>query len=377
MHIAFIVSNFPNDKFKNVGGIETSVKNLAIEFIKLNHHVSVFVYGQDKDKECTRDGIKIYSIKNVKLKWVSWFLTRKKIQNKINSIHGIDVVEAPDWTGITAFMKLNCKCIIRIHGSDTLFCNLENTKPKYFNYFLEKSALKNADSIISVSEFASQKTKELFKISSKIAIIHNGINISLFKDLENTKLEGTILYFGTIIRKKGILELADIFNKVIEKCPSTKLTFLGRDILDKKEGISTLKLFRDKLSFKASKNFIYIDSVPYQEVKSYIQRASVVVFPSFAEAFPMSWLEAMSMEKVLVSSNIGWAKEVMIDNVTGYMVSPKKHTEYADKIVHLLQFPELAKKMGVKARKRIIDNFDISKIACTNLKMYSQIIKKL
>jgi hypothetical protein len=42
----------------------------------------------------------------------------------------------------------------------------------------------------------------------------------------------------------------------------------------------------------------YLGSVPYSEIKTYTQ-ATVCVFPSFAEALPVSWIEAMAMEKLL------------------------------------------------------------------------------
>jgi hypothetical protein len=42
----------------------------------------------------------------------------------------------------------------------------------------------------------------------------------------------------------------------------------------------------------------YLGSVPYSEIKTYITQATVCVFPSFAEALPVSWIEAMAMEKL-------------------------------------------------------------------------------
>ena len=39
-------------------------------------------------------------------------------------------IEAPDWTGITAFMRLKAPLVIRFHGSDTYFCHLEKTASK-------------------------------------------------------------------------------------------------------------------------------------------------------------------------------------------------------------------------------------------------------
>ena len=171
-----------------------------------------------------------------------------------------------------------------------------------------------------------------------------------------------------------MLELPDIFNRVIEKLPQTKLTFLGKDVLDNITGKPTLDLFKELLSKKALNNFIYIEQVPYNEVITYIYRASVVVLPSFAEAFPMTWLEAMAMSKALVTSNIGWAEEIIIDGVTGYSLHPKNHLDYANKIIELLQNKELRNKIGANARMHINNNFALKIIIYKNEQFYQKII---
>lgn len=377
MHIGFIVSNFPTDGFKNAGGIETSVKNLASKFIEKGIKVSVFVYGQKNDTYLFQNEISIYFIKNVKFKGISWLLTRKKIQKKIHQVHKqhkIDFIEAPDWGGITAFMNLKPKIIIRLHGSDSYFCKLENRKVKKFNFFIEKKALKNADYILSVSNFTAIETKKIFAINTVIKVIHNGIDITLFENKRKLHKSNTILYFGTLLRKKGVLELATIFNLTVEKKSDTKLILLGNDIVDVETGKSTLVLFKERLSTAAIKNFVHKEAVPYHKVKDEIANASIVVFPSFAEAFPMSWLEAMAMKKAVVSSNIGWSKEIMINNHTGFTVSPKNHQLFSDKIVQLLNNKEQKDIFGENARKRIEENFSSERIADKNIEYYNSLL---
>lgn len=377
MHIGFIVSNFPTDGFKNAGGIETSVKNLASKFIEKGIKVSVFVYGQKKDTYLRQNDISIHFIKNVKFKGISWLLTRKKIQRKIHQVHKkqkINFIEAPDWGGITAFMNLKPKIIIRLHGSDSYFCHLENRKLKRFNFFIEKKALKKADYILSVSKFTATETKRIFGINTAIKVIHNGIDIALFDNKKKSLDNNTILYFGTLLRKKGVLELATIFNLTVEKKSDAKLILLGNDIIDVKTGKSTLALFKGLLSDAANKNFIHKQAVPYQKVKDEIASASMVVFPSFAEAFPMTWLEAMAMKKALVSSNIGWSKEIMINNHTGFTVNPKNHQLFSDKIVQLLKNKEQKDIFGENARKRIEENFSSERIANKNIEYYNSLL---
>ena len=184
----------------------------------------------------------------------------------------------------------------------------------------------------------------------------------------------TILYFGTIIRKKGVLELAEIFNLVIETKPESKLILAGRDVVDVFENRSTLQVFKESLTEKAEKGILYLGALPYREIMQEIQKASVVVLPSFAEAMPMTWLESMAMEKALVTSNIGWAKEVMIHGVTGFMVNPKKHQEYAGKVIELLEGKELRSKYGKNARERILMEFDANVVAKKNIAYYEKII---
>ena len=126
-----------------------------------------------------------------------------------------------------------------------------------------------------------------------------------------TKKLNQILYFGTIIRKKGVLELANIFNEVHSQRPETELLLLGKDVVDVFENRSTKELFKKRLTNTALKNVFFENEVPYSEVQSIIANSAVVVLPSFAEALPMTWLEAMAMEKAIVTSDVGWASEVM------------------------------------------------------------------
>ncbi|MBK5194290.1 MAG: glycosyltransferase family 4 protein, partial [Flavobacteriaceae bacterium] len=95
--------------------------------------------------------------------------------------------------------------------------------------------------------------------------------------------------------------------------------------------------------------------------------------PSFAEALPMTWLEAMAMEKALVTSDLGWAKEVMINGLTGFTVDPKHHQKYAAKVLQLLNDPVLALKMGKAAREQVVAKFSSEVVVKRNIGFYEKI----
>ena len=327
MHIGFITPEYPHANFKgSIGGIGTFTQNLAKQLVRLNHKVTVFVHSQPKELVLEEHSITIHFVKLKAAKGITWLTNRRYFNHYVNKVikeQNIEVIEAPEWTGFTAFMKFNCSLVIRLHGSDTYFCHLENRKVKAKNNFFEKKALQGANVIVGVSEFVSNKTRELFGLTKEIITIHNTIDTNEFVPNHKNIQFKSLLYFGTIIRKKGVLEIAKAFNKIVEKDKEVQLYLLGRDNRDVFTGESTLAMFKELLSIEAQDNFKYMNAVPYTDLKQIICDSDVVLLPSFAEAFPMTWLEAMALEKKLITSNIGWANELMIDKKTGYIVNPK------------------------------------------------------
>lgn len=360
MKIAFLTPEFPHPKTGSSGGIGTSIFNLSQGLVQLNHEVTIIIYGQNEDEVFIENGIKFYLIKNKIVKGFSTFFTQKKIQKLVNSLYNnkqIDILEVPDWTGFSAFISTKCPIVMRLNGSDTYFCHLDNRTVKWFTKFLEKRAFKKAIGIISVSQFTGNLTNSLFNLNRDFTVISNCIDAKKFQKI-GIEHENTILYFGTLIRKKGLLELPLIFNEVFKNNPKAKLILVGKDASDKiSKSISTWQLMQNLFDANALKQVHYLGKVSYSEINDCITNATVCVFPTFAEALPVSWLEAMAMEKAIVASNIGWATEVIDDNVNGYLVNPKNHIEFAQKILDILENDDLKKFLGNEALKKIQKKF--------------------
>ena len=384
MKIGFLTPEFPHEKISHSAGIGSSISNLAFEMLKQQHQVIVIVYGQDTDEIIQLNGLTIYKIKNVKLKGFSWYLTRKKIEKLINKLYAqaeIDILEAPDWTGITSFIiPKHCPIVIKLHGSDTYFCELEHRKVKWINKFHEKRALNKATAIASVSQFTADITKQLFGLNTEIKVIHNGISLDKFGDtfpfLESE--EKIILYFGTLIRKKGVLELPGIFNQVFKQNNQVQLFLVGKDSGDfLSQNNSTWALMKSGFTKEAFNNVTYIGAIPYHEMKDQISKAHICVFPSFAEALPVSWIEAMAMGKAIVASNVGWAPEMIDNGKDGFLENPTQHQLFAQRVLDLLDNDLRREEMGNQAVLKIRNHFDISKICAQNIDFYQRIIKSL
>ena len=379
MKIAFLTPEYPHERTGKSGGLGTSIFNLATGLGKLGHVVSVLVYQQKEDVIFEENGITVYQIRNIKLKGLSLILTQKKVQRLINKLYiekRLEIVEATDWTGFTAYVKPQCPLIIRLNGSDTYFCHLDKRPVKPKNKFLEKHALNKADGIISVSQFTADVTRKLFILKKEIAVIPNSINIDKFQPIALASEPATILYYGTLIRKKGLLELPLIFNEAHKQQPFAKLVLIGKDSADKQSGsASTWALMKPLFTAEALKNVTYIGLVPYNEIGRHIATATVCVFPTFAEALPVSWIEAMALKKAIVASNIGWASEVIDDGVNGFMVHPTNHTLYAEKIIQLLEDHPLRVSFGEAARKKVEQTFEMEIVAKKSINFYRKFVK--
>lgn len=376
MHIGFLTPEYPHEKVTHAAGIGTSIKNLALALVQAGVAVSIFVYSQKESTIFEENGITVHLISYKKHKLFSWFFYRKDLQNYLNKhidSGKIDSIEAPDWTGITAFMNLKAPLIIRFHGSDAYFCHLENRKQKLKNFYFEKLATKKATAFIAPTDFAGNLTKQLFQIKNReIKTIHHGLQLHDFLNENPTEFEkGLILYIGTLIRKKGVLELPKIMEAVFEKNPSARLVLIGADSFDvQTQSESTWQLLESQLNDEFKKRISYLGKVPYKEIQKYIKNANVCIFPTFAETLGMVTIESMAMQKAVVNSNIGWAKELIVDGESGFLVHPKNHELFASKIVEILENDTLQLKIGINAKKRVEDYFDIEKVVHENIKFY-------
>lgn len=304
MNIAYLTSEYPHPKVSHGGGIGTSIKNLANGLVKMGHHVWIFVVGQDVDESFNEDGICIVKISDSTKIILKWWFNSKKVQSIVNQYilaEKIELIELPDWTGQGAFIHLKCPVVVRLNGSDTYFCHIDNRRVKWKNRFLEMRNLKKADKIISVSEFTAKLTAKLFNLDyDKMSVVPNGIDVEKFPFHEIAASGTTILYLGTLIRKKGAFEIPKIFNEVVKQNNQVKLILVGADSSDVITGSSSTWNMMQKLFSDEAKALVdYKGKVSYSEVAQYIREACCCIFPSYAEAFPYPGWKQWLVEKRL------------------------------------------------------------------------------
>ena len=93
------------------------------------------------------------------------------------------------------------------------------------------------------------------------------------------------------------------------------------------------------------------------------------------EAFGRVSVEAQSMEKPIIASNIGGSKETIIDDKTGFLFEAKNSESLGKKLIHVMNLDESTLKfIGIEGRKNVIKKFNIEKMCFSTYSEYKKII---
>ncbi|HEX8141049.1 MAG TPA: glycosyltransferase family 4 protein [Pyrinomonadaceae bacterium] len=374
MHVLFLTIEYPP---MPSGGIGTSVRNLGRALVRQGHRVTVV--GAGPEAEFEDEGVRVRFIGETRVPKIGWLWDIRRAERELNRLvreEGAEIVEAHDWGGVSAGVHPRCPVVVRCNGTDTYFAHLLRKRVRPSVRLAESLALRQADDVIAVSRFTADVTRRLFHLRADVGVIPNGIDITQFKPASADEVEtNTVLYFGTLTRKKGVLDLCRVFSRLVERRPEARLRLVGRDMRDQATGSdSTWRLCEAELSPAARERVEYMGPQPYDRMQEYVRRAALCVFPSYAEAFPLSWLEAMASEKAVVAYDIGWASEVIENGVSGMLV-PSGDTEALARVIEdLLAEPSRANSLGRAARRRVEENFAADVVARQTIARYEQVL---
>jgi GT2 family glycosyltransferase len=153
------------------------------------------------------------------------------------------------------------------------------------------------------------------------------------------------LLLGTIEPRKG----QDVFVQ--------SLTLLSPATQDGAEFIMAGRVMDPKFGKKvkaigaSTQNLSIVDTLSHQKALESLAASDVVVLPSRDEAMPtVTMLEAMSLGKAIISTTVGSATDFLVDTDNALLIRPEQADELADAMTKLIKDPELAGKLGRKAR---------------------------
>ncbi len=112
-----------------------------------------------------------------------------------------------------------------------------------------------------------------------------------------------------------------------------------------------------------------------EDILDIINAMDIFVLSSFHEGIPMVLLEAMGLERPIVAAKVGGIPEVVADRTCGALVEPNDPEDLASKSLFLLQNPEVRKKMGSEAKRRIAASFNAETMAKGVFEIYQSMVR--
>jgi len=374
VHVAFLTCEYPP---LPSGGIGTSVRTLARALAAAGHRVTVLGWGHDARFD--DEGVRVVMQPAARLPKSGWLANRLGAHRTLRALvehEGLDIVEAPDWCGLSAGIRPACPVVIRCNGSALYFARLLGERVSRSAAAAEWLALRQAAAVVAVSRFTASETRRLFRLRRPIGTIPNAIDPRQFEPADPSHVDrDLVLHAGTVTRKKGVLDLCRAFSRLVDRRPAARLVVVGRDTPDPRSGsASCWALCWRELSDAARRRTEYLGVQPHAEIRGHFAHAAVCAFPSHAEALPLAWLEAMACGRPIVAYDIGWAPEVVTPDETGVLAPHRDIEAFARALERLLSNPDRADAMGRAARRDVETRFAADRIARQTVAWYSEVL---
>ena len=289
---------------------------------------------------------------------------------------------APAWACFFATKITGRKFVTTFHGT----YNFNNSLKKFYNSVMVRSHLIIAGSNFIFSHITENYSKHLSG-KKKLMVIFRGINVDYFDP--STKIESEekkllkkwniekdkkiILLPGRLTSWKGqetFIEAINLVNMELgyEAFYAVVLgSDQGRDLYKK-------KLIRLSEQYRVTKQIRFIDHC--EDMALAYKVSDIVVSASIEpEAFGRVAVEAQSMEKPIIASNIGGSNETVVDEKTGFLFESDNAKSLSQKILKTLSLDEVSlKSIGIEGRKNIIQKFNVEKMCFSTYSEYKRLL---
>jgi len=238
------------------------------------------------------------------------------------------------------------------HGGD-----LFGLKGVVFNR-LKRRVAKQSAAVTVVSRIMSDMLRALTVEDKKIHVIPMGVDLSERFIPSAKRRDGEVMLFvGRLVEKKGLAYLIDALPSILTRHSSAKLKIVG-------EGQEREALENRVTHLKVNRHVEFLGAAANESLPAIYRASDVVVFPSVVagdgdrEGFGLVLVEALGCECATVVTDLPAMRDIVSDGQNALVVPQKDSSQLAQKIVDLLDDPQLRRRLGKAGREYVLQRFD-------------------
>jgi glycosyltransferase involved in cell wall biosynthesis len=201
----------------------------------------------------------------------------------------------------------------------------------------------------------------------------SGINYEKFAPMPFTRNNDgkfIFLYISRLLKDKGVMEYVEAASIIRSQSPGAEFHIIGPLWTGNKK---SLTVTQNELNEWIEKKWIvYHDK--QKDVRPFVANADCVVMPSYREGMSNVLLEAASMARPLIATNVTGCRDIVEDGVNGLLCKVRDGKDLAAKMKQMMNIPAPDRQtMGQKGREKMIREFDKKKV----IQIYLQAIDEI
>ena len=209
---------------------------------------------------------------------------------------------------------------------------------RYWRWKMDK-LVKQLDALVLLTQHDADSWNGL----TKTVVIPN--SLPFFPEKPSTCNQKQVIFVGRLNEQKGLEYLIETWERVHQKHKDWILQIYG-------DG-EQRELLLHLISEAKLKDAVVVNHSTRQIMDKYLE-SSIFLLTSRFEGFGMVLIEAMACGVPVVSFDCPWGPADIIKNgEDGFLVEYLNTTEAAEKVVQLIESPELRMKMGIRARENV------------------------
>lgn len=306
--------------------------------------------------------------------WETVRLLRNRILQLIDG-HPVSIVYAhsPALCGLAALQAARRRGLpfvyeVRAFWEDAAV-DQKRTRTTSFRYRLtrelETHVARKADAVAAIAQPLLEDLRQRGLPSGKLFHLPNGVDADLFAPVPRDARLATQLgfgdelvfgFFGSLYRYEGVAWLIRAISELYSRGSRFKVLIIGSGEDEAALG--------DAIRECNAAGYVHtINRVPHDEIGRYYSVVDVMVFPRLSVRLtelvtPLKPLEAMSLKKAVLASDVGGHRELVEHDVTGLLFRPEDIPDFCRQAERLISSPVLRQQLGERGREMILRDKD-------------------